>query len=181
MCVSLCVQLYSMWSLVLCISRWTIFHHVSSWQRGEWKAQSIFWNQTADCFFYEQSFSPSYVKCADIQLYRVEETKIGTDSRDVYLFICLFCSFRFSCGEKQKYTCMLSKSILSCTDHRLAPVKLHGEKRMCSYADMSDLNHSCFYYVVAHESSPLSLLLFCFSWFVFHPSALREYRWPQMW
>lgn len=45
----------------------TVFHHDT---RGEQKTENAFRAQAADCFCGEQSFSPSYVKRADVQLFR---------------------------------------------------------------------------------------------------------------
>ena len=55
-----------------------LFHHGT---RGESKTENIFRTQTADCFFGEQSFSPSYVKCADIQLFRELEKQRQTQTQ----------------------------------------------------------------------------------------------------
>lgn len=51
------------------------FHHGT---RGEWKTENIFRTKTADCFFGEQSFSPDYVKPADIQLFGGSEKRRQT-------------------------------------------------------------------------------------------------------
>lgn len=58
-----------------------LFHHST---REEWKAENTFRTQTANCFFGEQYFSPSYVKRADIQLFREpERQETDADSGEV--------------------------------------------------------------------------------------------------